>query len=504
MFLFFGKKSGGIQQRYVITIFGSTVTALGCILRYCIGIVITEMVKYHKNVNESSVGLSDSCPIPIDEDFNITFIKSEHNGEFNWSEETQGVIISSLFWTYSTLQVPMGLVASKFQPKFVIGFGILLSGLCTILLPFAARIWGAAGVVMMRVFCGIGQSTLYPSLSVLLSSWIPPQERARLGSIIMVGENVGTVISMALSGVVLSSGNNSWPYVFYLYGSLTIIWFIIWLIFGYNSPDTNPFTSDAEKKYLKESITALSENKNKPSTPWKEIATSLPVWANLIAQIGHEWGLITIINYLPKYMKSVLFYDIQKNGLLSAMPFFMMTVVGISAGRLTDYMTDNNVLPVTSLRKLFTAIANVGPALGILGASYGGCNRMFVVSMFTIGMGTMGFFYPSLAVNPLDLSPNYAGELMGIIGYGTAVGVISPYLVGVLAPDHTLQQWRNVFKITVTVMIISSIFYIFAGSGKVQSWNKPVVHQKQEKKPIDDLEQDIRNIENKFDIISAV
>lgn len=40
-----------------------------------------------------------------------------------------------------------------------------------------------------------------------------------------------------------------------------------------------------------------------------------------------------------------------------------------------------------------------------------------------------------MKVNPLDLSPNYAGSLMAVTnGIGALTGVAAPYLVGVMTP----------------------------------------------------------------------
>lgn len=40
----------------------------------------------------------------------------------------------------------------------------------------------------------------------------------------------------------------------------------------------------------------------------------------------------------------------------------------------------------------------MGPALGSLAASYAGCDKVLVASLFAVGMAFMGFFYPSLKV----------------------------------------------------------------------------------------------------------
>ena len=45
--------------------------------------------------------------------------------------------------------------------------------------------------------------------------------------------------------------------------------------------------------------------------PWKEFATSLPVWAIIIAHMTENWGWYTLLTQLPTYLKSVLEFDLQ-------------------------------------------------------------------------------------------------------------------------------------------------------------------------------------------------
>lgn len=80
--------------------------------------------------------------------------------------------------------------------------------------------------------------------------------------------------------------------------------------------------------------------------------------------------------------------------------------------------------------------ACIGPMLGTLAASYAGCDKIKVVVLFTIGMATMGFFYSSMKVNVMDLTPNYAGPAMAMVnGVGAVAGIVSPPLIGYLIPN---------------------------------------------------------------------
>lgn len=74
-------------------------------------------------------------------------------------------------------------------------------------------------------------------------------------------------------------------------------------------------------------------------------------------------------------------------------------------------------------------------------ASYGGCNRLLVVTSFILAMGFKGNFYPGMKVNSLDLSPNYAGSLMALTnGLGAITGIAAPAFVGIFTPDVTIKK----------------------------------------------------------------
>lgn len=51
-------------------------------------------------------------------------------------------------------------------------------------------------------------------------------------------------------------------------------------------------------------------------TPWIAILTSAPVWALVIAEIGHDFGLYTMVTDLPKYMGDVLHFKISEVSIL--------------------------------------------------------------------------------------------------------------------------------------------------------------------------------------------
>lgn len=77
--------------------------------------------------------------------------------------------------------------------------------------------------------------------------------------------------------------------------------------------------------------------------------------------------------------------------------------------------------------------ASIFTGIFIIAASHAGCNKFYAVAYFTISIAFQGV--PGVAINALDLSPNYASVLMGIGGALTSMtGILVPHMVGVVTP----------------------------------------------------------------------
>nr|CAD7401468.1 unnamed protein product [Timema cristinae] len=474
-------------QRYIFAVMGFFAIANAYTMRICLSLAITEMVTHHSPSNSSKKPDPDACPSNPEDFQSPSMVKIIQNypllqaGTFDWDERTQGLILSSFFWGYVVTHLPGGMLAERFGGKYSLGLGILSTAVLTLLTPLAATYGGANWLIAVRILEGLGEGSTFPAMNALLAQWAPPSERSRIGSLVFAGAQIGTVVSTALSGALLHYTSWGWPSVFYTFGLMGVLWFILWVLLCYNDPNSHPFISDEEKKYLDETLGSTDRGKDMTPVPWKAILTSVPLWGLIVAQIGHDWGFFTMVTDLPKYMRDVMKFNIGQNGYLSALPYLIMWFVSLGSGCVADWMIAHNKLSVTNTRKIFTTIASVGPSIGIIAASYAGCDRTAAVVLFTIGMALMGTFYPGMKVNALDLSPNYAGTLMAIVnGIGALSGIITPYLVGVLTPDSTLVQWRLVFWISVGVFLLTNFVFVLTASGEVQPWNSPSFKQGKE------------------------
>ncbi|XP_014215959.1 putative inorganic phosphate cotransporter [Copidosoma floridanum] len=462
-----------IPQRWVVVLMAFFGLFNAYSMRICLSIAITQMV-------QPSIGsveyVDDTCPDYHNND--NTTINNNNDTDidgqlYDWSEYTQGIILSSFYWGYLLTNLPGGVIAERFGGKHTLGLGILSTAVLTILTPSCVIWGGSTALVYLRVLMGFCEGATYPAISVLLSQWVPQNERSKAGSVAFSGAPLGTIFGMTASGLILQySAGTGWPMVFYFFGGVGIVNFFLNSMLCYNKPTEHPFISEAETKLLKKQLKHTHESV--PPTPWRHILTSLPVWALMVATIGNSWGFLTICSDMPKYMSSVLKFSVRENGYFSSLPYLCMWLTSCLASWLSDRLISGGAASISAVRKIGCTIASLGPGVFVVAVSYAGCDGFLAVAMLTIGMALMGCAISSILINALDLGPNYAGTIMGLAnGISTLSGIVSPYVVGVITPNQTISEWRAVFWIVFAFFVVSNAFYLVYGSGELQEWNDP-------------------------------
>jgi MFS transporter, ACS family, solute carrier family 17 (sodium-dependent inorganic phosphate cotransporter), other len=92
------------------------------------------------------------------------FYFKEING-FDWSEATQGIILSSFYYGYIVTHLPGGMLAERFGGKYSLGFGVLSTAVFTLLTPWTVNIGGATGLIVLRIFEGLGEVSVHRDIS---------------------------------------------------------------------------------------------------------------------------------------------------------------------------------------------------------------------------------------------------------------------------------------------------------------------------------------------------
>ncbi|XP_052254003.1 sialin-like isoform X2 [Dreissena polymorpha] len=389
--------------------------------------------------------------------------------DFHYDSHTKGIILGSFFYGYILTQIPGGYLANRLGGKYLFGGGVFLTALFTLVTPLCAN-WSDYLLVAVRVLEGLFEGVTYPSIHAIWSKWAPPQEKTKLATLAFSGSYIGTVISLPLSAALAESAAG-WPSIFYVFGCLAILWFVLWCYLVSESPAKHPSISSAELEYIQGSIGYTEEQTQDLKPPWRSILTSLPVWAIVAAHFAENWGFYTWLTELPTFMNDVLHFNMYQAGFLAALPYLIMAGVVQGSGHLGDFLRARRNVSTEAIRKIFTCGAFCFQIVFMIAAGYSSSRTSCMVCL-TIAVGIGGFAWGGFSVNHLDIAPQYASILMGLSNtFATLPGIISPGLTGAIVTSKgDPGQWQIVFYIAAAIYVFGAVVYGLLASGSRQKW----------------------------------
>ncbi|ERL88031.1 hypothetical protein D910_05420 [Dendroctonus ponderosae] len=390
---------------------------------------------------------------------------------YDW--KNSNIILSSFYWLYVVSNLVAAPLEKKFGPKWFFLGAIFLNCLAYTLLPAIAALFGEFGALACRLLQGLGEGFMFPTQQVILGQWAPAEERSRSIIAINTGSTIGSMLSSIIPGY-LSTTWWGWPSSFYVIGAMGMLWCVLFLVFGRNSPASHPKITAEEKRYIQMSLN--QEHTTEVPIPLKQMATSVPVLCNEVAQIGIAWSNNMALTEYASYLDKVMNFDIKSNGLYSAIPPGMALIAGLIFGPASDYAIMHNYLSTVNSRRLFHLIGGTGISISIVSLSFLDQSQkyMAILLMVCIYVSQSAMACGNVT-NMIDLSPRFAGIIFGSSNaVGQSIGLFAPILVQLIVTHESdITQWRIVFIITAGIIMGTSIVFVIFASGDRQPWDGP-------------------------------
>ncbi|CAH1999139.1 unnamed protein product [Acanthoscelides obtectus] len=440
-----------------------------------------------RNISEDNTKLLNSTPPSITS--NVTFLSPFNtlvfeSRKFNWNEKQQGSILGSFFWLHWVTQIPGGILAGRYGTKIIFGLSNWSAALLCFIIPWMAY-RGPEWLIFVRILQGLFAGFCWPAMHNLTASWIPPNERSKFVTSYL-GSSVGVAITYPICGFVIDRWG--WEVVFYSSGFTGTVWFAAWWLLIYDNPHEHPRITHNEREYIVNSL-GQSVAKDKAPVPWGAILTDRTVLMNIVAQVGGVWGFFTLMTNGPSYFKFIHGWNIRETGLLSGLPHLLRMGWAYVFSQLGDYLLRSGKMSRPNVRKLATAVCCIGQGFFMLGLAYSGCDRYRAIVFLTLAVAIHGAVSTGPLASIVDISPNYAGVILGIINTIVAsVGFLTPMVVGYLTyQNQTVVQWQKVFWIATLFLFVSGILYCTISNSKLKSWNSPEGEQNSAEKEMKDM-----------------
>lgn len=352
-------------------------------------------------------------------------ILKEH---FHWSNSDFASLLISFRVAYTITQGLggrfMDLVGTKLGYAIVIAFYSLV----------AAATASAQGLFSFRVFrflLGLGEGPNMPGATKTVAEWFPKRERAMAVALF----DSGTSIGGALAPFIVLYGYRafgSWRPVFFLTGSLGLLWLLAWHFF-YQPPHLHPRVSRAELAEIHEGKNPEQSETKPPS--WRDLLRYRQTWGIVLGRFLLDPFWYFIAEWFALYMLSRGF-RLEQSILGFWLPFLAADLGNFVGGGISSYWIAHN-WPVGKARRAVLII--FGPSMALLLLVLLDPSYLVSLALFAIASFAYAACSTTFTCLPADVFQRRAvGTVSGMAGTGAGIGtMISTYFIGRVTDSHS-------------------------------------------------------------------
>jgi len=153
----------------------------------------------------------------------ISFALPLISRDFQLTSQGKGLLLSSFFWSYALMQIPIGWSADRFNLRW------LYAGAFTIW-SFAQGLTGLASslsaLIAFRILLGVGESIYLPGGTKIVSLLFAPKERGLPSGLFDFGTRTGLVLEGIMVPWLLV--HLGWRHTFLILGFTALVWIAPW------------------------------------------------------------------------------------------------------------------------------------------------------------------------------------------------------------------------------------------------------------------------------------
>jgi sugar phosphate permease len=376
--------------------------------------------------------------------------------EFGFDKVTMGVIFSAFVWAYALFQVPGGWLSDRFGPRGV------LTGVVTywsVMTAATAAAFSGASFIIVRFLFGVGEAGAFPGATRAMQLWYPRRERGLVQGITHSASRLGAAIAPGI--VVLIMSNFGWRPVFYVCGTVGLIWSLWWFLTYRNLPEEHSLVNKAELEIIRGRGPSGEINpppiEKQTNVPWSTLVSSGNMWAIMIAYFTYVYCLWIFLSWLPSYLIEFRHFTLIKVGLFASLPLLAGVVGDTVGGVATDWLLKVSGSAKIG-RRVVAIVGLLGCAVCIVPAALTD-NAYAAVYCLTASLFFLEFTIgPSWAV-PMDTGGKYSGTVSGMMNMaGNFGGAISPIVFGALVQ---VGSWQAPFIVAAVLLVIGSAVWAF-------------------------------------------
>lgn len=381
--------------------------------------------------------------------------------EFSFSTQTMGWILGAFALGYALLQIPWGWAGDRYGPRKTLTLALLWWSGTTVLMALVPLMhlsslrhvaWAFAAV---RFLTGAGEAASYPNANKVVSYWTGKGERGVGSSLLLGGVGAGGVLAPILFASTMQGWG--WRSAFLISGAMASAVALLWFLYSTDRPDEHPSINSAELELLRAAThDGGAHSFSLGGTPWRKIFRSGSVWALIGGYFFHGYTPYIYFTWFFLYLTRVRGLSVTKSGLWGATPFIAMTLMALLGGWLSD-----KAVVRWGRRRGRQTMAWIGMTCSglLLWAGGHAVNNVSAILLLAFAAGFNTFAAPSWWAACIDVAPQHAGSLSGLMNTcANTAGFLTPVVTARIA---TSFGWPRALDFAAFVSFAAAILWIF-------------------------------------------
>ncbi|KAB8211052.1 major facilitator superfamily domain-containing protein [Aspergillus parasiticus] len=306
---------------------------------------------------------------------------------------TNKSLLRKIDWRYVYLEegVPLGGIDHGF------------SFLWGVVLACHATTHDFTGIMVTRFFLGLTEAAISPGFSLITGMWYTRSEQPFRHGLWFAGNSLATAFGGLIAyGVAHISGSiPAWKWLFIIYGIITVVWSIVFVLFMPDSPLTARFLSQSERADAEERVKVNQTTIKHDRIQWHQ------VWEALADYKIYILFLFQVANNIP-------------NGGLTM--FSAIVVKGFGFSTLQTYLL---AIPTGAVHAFFALGSFIGSIIVYVCESTG--VRLFGLYLFVAYAAGIPMTLSMVSSNVAGFTKKATVSAMMFIAYCTG-NIVGPFL----------------------------------------------------------------------------
>jgi sugar phosphate permease len=250
-------------------------------------------------------------------------------------------LMAAFLIAYGLVEIPFGLIADRLGARnllvvLVLGWSFVTGAIAWVFRLPLGTFWPLAYLVVLRAAFGMFQGGIFPSVSRMMTDWMPMDERGVAQGFIWMSSRLGGALA-PLVVVQLFRRFGTGPKTFWSLAAIGAVWCAFFWPWFRNRPEEMPGVTAAERKRIRAGRSAATATGHQ-ATPWRAMFGSLSVWAICLTYGCLGFSGNFFITLLPDYLRTQRGYSVSVTGWLSSLPLACGVVACVLGGSLSDLL----------------------------------------------------------------------------------------------------------------------------------------------------------------------